>query len=130
MAARASTVRLKLLLDEMYPYSIAEQLRGRGHDVVAVAEQPALRGAPDREVFAIAQGQGRALVTDDVGFREIDSSCRARGETHRGIIFTSNKRFPRGHSRTVGQLVRALDRFLSREATTIGGRPSFTHWLR
>jgi len=121
---------LKLLLDEMYPYAIAEQLRGRGHDVVAVAERASVRGTSDRNVFAVAQKEGRALVTDDVGFRAIDSEHRARGETHHGLIFTSNKRFPRGQRRTVGHLVRALDRFLSGEATALADSPSFTHWLR
>jgi hypothetical protein len=29
---------VKLILDEMYPQSIAEQLRGRGHDAEAVVE--------------------------------------------------------------------------------------------
>lgn len=121
---------MKLLLDEMYPYSIAEQLRGWGHDVVAVAERPGLRGAPDRDVFAVAQEEGRALVTDDIGFRSIDSEHRVRGETHQGLILTSNRRFPRGQPRTVGRLVRALDRFLSDEATALAESPGFTHWLR
>jgi predicted nuclease of predicted toxin-antitoxin system len=121
---------LKLLLDEMYPYSIAEQLRGRGPDVVAVAERAGLRGASDRKVFAVALEEGRALVTDDMGFRSIDSEQRARGETHHGLIFTSSKRFPRGQPRTVGHLVRALDRLLSGEETALAESPSFTHWLR
>ncbi|MDQ3587343.1 MAG: DUF5615 family PIN-like protein [Actinomycetota bacterium] len=121
---------MKLLLDEMYPYSIAEQLRARGHDVVAVGERAGLRGAPDRDVFAIAQEKQRALVTDDVGFRSIDAEHRARGEAHHGLVFTSNRRFPRGQPRTVGQLVRALDRLVSAEATALADSPSFTHWLR
>jgi predicted nuclease of predicted toxin-antitoxin system len=121
---------LKLLLDEMYPYSIAEQLRGRGHDVVAVGERPNLRGAPDRDVFRVAQAEGRTLVTDDVGFLSIDSEHRARGETHHGLILTSNRRFPRGRPRTVGHLVSALNRFLSDQATQLAGSPSFTYWLR
>ena len=121
---------MKLLLDEMYPYSIAEQLRVRGHDVAAIAERASLRGVSDRNVFAVAQEEGRALVTDDMGFRSIDAEHRARGETHRGLIFTSNKRFPRGQPRTVGRLVRALDRFLSGEATALAESSSFTHWLR
>jgi len=121
---------LKLLLDEMYPYSIAEQLRARGHDVVAIGEQAALRGTPDRQVFALAQEEGRTLVTDDVGFRSIESEHRARGEAHHGLVFTSNRRFPRGQPRTVGRLVRALDQFFSAEAVTFADSRSFTHWLR
>ncbi len=121
---------MKLLLDEMYPYSIAEQLRARGHDVVAIGERAGLRGAPDRQVFSLAQEEGRALVTDDVDFRSIESEHRARGEPHHGLVFTSNRRFPRGQPRTVGRLVRALDRFFSAEAVTLDDSPSFTHWLR
>jgi hypothetical protein len=34
---------LKLLLDEMYTAAVAEQLRQRDHDVVAVAERADLR---------------------------------------------------------------------------------------
>jgi predicted nuclease of predicted toxin-antitoxin system len=121
---------LRLLLDEMYPYSIAEQLRARGHDVVAVGERPALRGAPDAAIFAAAQEQRRAIVTDDVGFRAIEAEHRARGEPHHGVIFTTNRRFPRGRAATVGRLVRALDRFLSHQASSLADGPSFTWWLR
>jgi NADPH-dependent 2,4-dienoyl-CoA reductase/sulfur reductase-like enzyme len=39
----------------MYPPVIAEQLRRRGHDVVAITEQPELRSAEDAAVFVIAQ---------------------------------------------------------------------------
>ena len=120
---------MKLLLDEMFPYSIAEQLRARGHDVVAVGERATWRGASDRQVFAIAQAEGRALVTDDVGFRSIDAEHRTRGKAHYGLVFTSNRRFPRGRPRTVGRLVRALDRFLSTEATALADGASFTVWL-
>jgi len=43
---------VKLLLDEMYSATVAEQLRGRGHDVVSIhdAEFRSLEGAPDEEV--------------------------------------------------------------------------------
>lgn len=122
---------MKLLLDEMYPYSIAEQLRVHGHDAVAVGERAALRGAPDRAVFAVAQSEGRALVTDNRSdYQPLEAEWRARGESHHCLILTSNRRFPRGRQRTVGRLVRALHRFLSAEATAYADSPSFTHWLR
>jgi hypothetical protein len=37
---------VKLILDEMYPQSIAEQLRGRGHDAEAVVEHADRRSYP------------------------------------------------------------------------------------
>lgn len=121
---------MKLLLDEMYPYSIAEQLRARGHDVVAVGERPELRGGADEVVFAAAQEERRAIVTDDVGFGAIESEHRSRGEAHCGLVFTANRRFPRGRPATVGRLVRSLDRFLSDDAPTLDDSSSFTWWLQ
>ena len=114
----------------MYPGSIAEQLRARGHDVTAVTERPELRGSPDGAIFAVAQDERRAIVTDDVGFRTIEAEHRARGEAHHGVIFTTNRRFPRGRAATIGRLVRSLDRFLSREAPSLAEGSSFTRWLR
>jgi nucleoside-diphosphate-sugar epimerase len=121
---------LRLLLDEMYPYRVAEQLRARGHDVVAVSERPALRGLPDRELFAVARDERRALASDDVGFRSIEAECRTRGAAHHGVVYTSSRRFPRGEPGTVGKLTRALDAFLSSEAVALADSPSFSHWLR
>ncbi len=43
-----------MLLDEVWPPALAEQLRRRGHDVVTVADLPRLRGQPDEAVFAFA----------------------------------------------------------------------------
>ena len=54
---------MKLLLDEIWPPRIADQLRRRGHDVVAVAEYAELRGQPDTVIWAVAQEQGRTVVT-------------------------------------------------------------------
>jgi hypothetical protein len=55
MAARETCRRsVKLLLDEMWPPSIAVQLRRRGHDVEAVAERADLRGQADDAVFSVA----------------------------------------------------------------------------
>jgi len=59
---------MRLLLDEMYPPVVAEQLRARGHDVVSVhdPEYRWLEGAPDEEVFAAAG------VMPDVAHEKVD----------------------------------------------------------
>ena len=59
---------MRLILDEMYPATVAGQLRARGHDVVSLHDQDyrKLEGAPDIEVFAAATGEERVLVTENV----------------------------------------------------------------
>jgi hypothetical protein len=114
---------VKLLLDEMYPPAVAEQLRARGHDVVSVhdPEYRRLEGAPDEEVFTAALGDERALVTENVpDFRRLEANALSRGEAAPTLVFTSNRQFPRGEPRTTGRLVAALHALLS-EATTAHG---------
>jgi hypothetical protein len=104
---------LKLLIDEHYPASIAEQLRKRGHDVVAVQEEADLRGMDDPDLFAEAQRRNRAWLTENTAdYPALDAEYRSRRLEHWGIIFTSNGTFPRGKPATVGALVKALDELL------------------
>jgi predicted nuclease of predicted toxin-antitoxin system len=107
---------MKLLLDEMYAASIAEQLRARRHDVVSVHDPDyrALEGAPDEEIWAAAVAAGRALVSENVAdFRRIEMAALSRSETPARLIFTTDRQFPRGDPRTLGRLVRALDALLA-----------------
>ena len=107
---------MKLLLDEMYPQALAEQLRMRGHDVVSVhePEHRRLEAAPDEAVFAAALAEDRVLVTENVpDFRRLEADALARGEPHPFFVFTSNRQFPRGEPGTLGRLVDALDSLLS-----------------
>ena len=55
-----------LLLDEMFSGVIAEQLRAKGHDVLAVVADPALVALPDEQILAHAARTGRALVTANI----------------------------------------------------------------
>lgn len=114
----------------MYPATIAEQLRDRGHDVVSIhdADYRKLEGAPDEEIFAIAAAEVRALVTENVpDFRRLEADALARGEPTPSLVFTTNRQFPRGEPATIGRLVLALDSLLtgpSAPPTTIFLRPS------
>jgi Domain of unknown function (DUF5615) len=100
---------VKLLLDEMYPRVIADQLRGRGHDVISVQDAPG-RGSPDHEVLEYARLEGRAIVTENVrDFRPLAERQIEAGETHAGLVFTTDRRWPR---HDVGALIDALDRLL------------------
>jgi len=118
---------VRLLLDEMWPPLIAAQLRSRGHDVVAAAERSELRGRSDAAIFAAAQAEGRAVVTENVGdYRVLAAHALQQRRSHAGLIFTSNRRFPRHDQRTLGLIVTALDRLLASRTDLTNEE----HWLR
>jgi predicted nuclease of predicted toxin-antitoxin system len=107
---------MKLLLDEMYAPTIAEQLRARGHDAASVHEPEyrALEGAPDEDVWATAIATDRSLVSENVrDFRRIEADALARAEPTVRLILTTDRQFPRGDPGTVGRLVLALDALLA-----------------
>jgi Domain of unknown function (DUF5615) len=81
---------VKLLLDEMYPRRLAEQLRAEGHDVVAVVELPDLVGREDAEVAGWAREHGRIVVTENV----VDYATLEVDE-HAGLLLVNARRWPR-----------------------------------
>jgi Domain of unknown function (DUF5615) len=119
---------LRLLLDEMYPASVAEGLRGRGHDAVAVVERPELRNVPDPELFTAAQAERRAVVTENLAdFVAIANDCDGLGMPHHGIVFVHPRRYPRARQSTIGAMVTALAELAER--TTDEQPTSLRHWL-
>jgi hypothetical protein len=118
---------LKLLLDEMYSPAVAAELRRRGHDVLSVhdAESSVDPGASGADVFAAAQAEGRVLVTENVrDYRPLEAAVIAGGLQHAGLVYTSNRGFPRGDPATLGRLVHALDALL-REGQELRQRSLF-----
>lgn len=104
---------MRLLLDEMWSPAIAEQLRRQGHDVVASAERPDLRGLSDDELLRAATAQRRALATRDVGdFAQLMVRWHAEDRDHWGVILVSPRRFS-AFKGSVGPLVRALEAALT-----------------
>lgn len=119
---------MRVLLDEMFPPEIARQLRERWScDAIAVAELPELRSLSDDELFAFAQREGRALVSENVpDFIRLDASYRRDGKSHHGLVLTTERRFPRREAGTLGRLVLALrDLAEARHA----GLADEVHWL-
>ncbi len=104
---------MRLLIDEMYPPAIAQQLRARGYDVEAVTERDELRALPDAELFGQAQLEHRAIVTENIAdFCVIADRYDERGSPHRGLVLLNPSRYARGNPRTVGRIVTALARLL------------------
>jgi predicted nuclease of predicted toxin-antitoxin system len=109
--------RVKLLVDEMYAPVVAEQLRSRGHEAVAVQEVAGGPGMSDADLLRWAHDNGRAVVTENVvDFLALHAAALQSGERHSGVVFASNATFPRGKASTVGALVKALDRLLTATA--------------
>ncbi len=119
---------MKLILDEHYSPRIAEQLRERGFDVIAVAEVTELPGMLDDELLRWARGMRRVLLTENVqDFMPLHEQLLIRGERHEGILFTSPLRFPRSTA-GIGALVTALARLLEARPGD-GSLESSTWWL-
>ena len=124
---------MKLVLDEMWNAAIAVELRRRGHDVVAAQEreQAHYAGVPDDEVFAIAQEESRAVVTDNVpDYQKARLEWEATGREHHGVVYALNPPFNRHRGNAViGQMVRALHAFLNSAAAQTEPFNS-VHYLR
>lgn len=91
----------RLLLDEMLSGAIAGQLRAKGHDIVAVVEDPALTGLADDQILAHATAAGRVLVTANIkDFMPLDARYRSASQAHAGLILVSTKTFPQDRSFT------------------------------
>jgi hypothetical protein len=102
-----------LLLDEMFSPRLAEELRRRGHDVVAVAVDPQLRVMSDAELHAWAGAQGRRIVTENVkDFRPLVAQA-SEAAAAPGVLFTSSRSFPRSRH-NLGPLIDALAGWLGR----------------
>src|SRR6516164_10764502 len=107
------SVSFPLLLDEMLSGNIADELRAKGHDVLAVVADPALLALPDDQILAHATATGRALVTANIkDFMPLDSRCRAAGQDHPGLILVSTKTFPQDRGFTTA-ITAALGALLS-----------------
>jgi hypothetical protein len=111
----------RLLLDEMHAPGVAEELRRRGHDVIAVAADPELRALTDDDLFRLAASEpstvspdiaGRRIVTENVkDFRPLLHRAQEAGTPGPGLLFTSSRRFPRSR-RNPAPLIEALHAWL------------------
>jgi len=104
---------VKLLLDEMLSPAIAQELRSRGHDVLAVGGDRDREGMSDPEVMAWARTEHRAVVTNNLrDFRPLHhEAITPGGPGHYGMVF-----MPGGYRRTkddTGRIIAALQTMLA-----------------
>ena len=103
---------MRLCLDEHYSVRIAEELRRRDRDVVAVKERPDLVGLADAELWALMQAERRTLLTENAAdFMAFVRQDVAVGDDHWGIVFSSPRSMPRGAG-TIGLFVDRLDELM------------------
>jgi hypothetical protein len=87
-------------------------LRDRGTDAVSVHERPLLEGEPDdRQVLRGATRERRVLVSNNVkDLVPIVDEFAFAGETHFGVLLTSDATFPRTQE-AISLIVRAVGAF-------------------
>ena len=118
---------MRLLLDEHFPRRLAEMLRGRGHDVVAVSESAALRGCSDTDLFAHARGERRAIVTQNVAdFAVLLQQSVVDESEHFGVVFVPRRVW--SSIRDLESLVGLLDAFL-RDRPAEGALRDSAAWI-
>jgi predicted nuclease of predicted toxin-antitoxin system len=115
---------VRLLLDEQISGRVAAGLRKRGVDAKGVAEEAALRGLSDSDLFDFAQRDARALVTFNVAdFLPIARELPEENRPHAGLILISPHRFK---SNDFGGLIAALEALLATPPVDRG----FQTWLQ
>lgn len=116
---------MRALLDEQLSPEIAVELRQRGHDVIAVGERSDLIGRRDREIFAVAHSEGRAVITNNLkDFRPLAAARLAQGEQHGGLIL-----LPSTRARTRAQVLRLADAIAAVLSANPDGLESSERWV-
>ena len=111
----------------MHSPAVAEALVAHRWDVVAVAAEPSLRGSSDAELFEHVGSSGQVLVTENVGdFSVLHSDWLVSDRPCPALVFTNPRRFNRASLAYPGDLITALNTFLS-DPTVHGG--SWIWWL-
>ena len=86
---------MKLILDHHYPAAIAVGLRRRGVTAATLLEH-GWQVLDDDAVLDACQADGLTLVTNNVAdFTVIARQWQVQGRSHCGLIFTSDRRWPR-----------------------------------
>lgn len=102
---------MRILLDaDLSPARIGAALRGRGHDVRAVASEPGLEGLADEAVLELAARERRILVTRNS--RDFAPLCRVwaeAGREHAGVILVWSP-----SSRQFAGIVEGVEMWLAR----------------
>jgi predicted nuclease of predicted toxin-antitoxin system len=118
---------LALVLNSHISVRVAEALRERGFDVVALPEWHNGRylHAGDEDILRAAHEERRVLVSYDLAtVPDIADNLLRAGLEHSGVIHISSKTIA---SHDVGGLIRALDRLLTERTSDLRNQRIFLH---
>ena len=86
---------MRLLIDEMYPPSLAVALRAQGIDAFT-AQELGLAGRSDQDLLAVAIVDGYVVLTENVGdFARVAGEHLTAGGHHPGVLIALSSRFSR-----------------------------------
>jgi hypothetical protein len=86
---------VKLLLDEMYPAKLGQELRSQGINAFTVAEL-GMAGRSDADIFEAAVDGGFVVLTENVSdFVRLCGEHVAAGQHHPGMLIALSSRFSR-----------------------------------
>lgn len=97
------------LIDQQLPSRLADHLGNRGHDARHVKQYPAGTTLPDVEIAAIADREGRTVVTKDDDFRVLHVT---RQQPARILIITCG-------NITTADLLALVDRYYADLTTAV-----------
>ena len=98
---------MKILVDEMYPPTVAKALQAAGIEATTVADLR-LAGASDPDLFAAAVAGGYSVLTENVGdFARIAAERSTAGGHHPGVLIALSSRFSRRPA-GIGPLIAAI----------------------
>jgi hypothetical protein len=98
---------VKILVDEMYPATVAGALLAAGIEATTVTDLR-LAGASDQEVFGAAVVGGYCVLTENVGdFTQIAAAHSTAGGHHHGVLIALSSRFSRRPA-GIGPLIAAV----------------------
>jgi hypothetical protein len=116
---------VRALIDEQLSAGIAELLRRRGCDVIAVTERADLTQRSDAQIMEAAAAERRAVVTNNIkDFRPLAAARLAAGRGHAGLILVPSTR-----SRTAGATLPLADAIQGILAANPDGIADSERWL-
>jgi hypothetical protein len=98
---------VKILVDEIYPVTVAGALEAAGIEATTLADLR-LAGASDPDVFGAAVAGAYSVLTENVGdFARIAAEHSTAGGRHHGVLIALSSRFSRRPA-GIGPLVAAI----------------------